>query len=134
MANSVMVNVGKNFDLNSFAEQLANKYRAEGYNVNVANLNNSLFITFEKNTGGINMVLGLGEGIKASCMVSNGTMNISFSDGDWTGKIVGFIVGWFVCFIPIITALIGTIKQSSLPKKIGTDATMIAASLQTPEA
>lgn len=127
MANSVMFNVPANFDFNLFTQQLADKYRAEGFQVNVAFLNGTVIMTFDKNTGGINTLLGLGEGIKATFMLANNTMNVTFTDGDWTGKIVGLVVGWFLCLIPFITAIIGCIKQSSLPKNIGTDASMIAA-------
>ena len=53
MADSVMFNVPANFNMNFFAQQLADKYRAEGYTVNVANLNGSVMMTIEKKTGGI---------------------------------------------------------------------------------
>ena len=128
MADSIMFNVPQGFDFNLFIQRLSDKYRAEGFTVNVANFNGSVVMSFDKGTGGINMLLGMGEGIKATIMLQNGTMSINFSDGDWTGKIIGLVVGWFLCLIPFITAIIGCVKQSSLPKKIGNDATMIAAS------
>lgn len=131
MADSVMFNVPENFNMNFFAQQLADKYRAEGYTVNVANLNGSVMMTIEKKTGGINMLLGMGEGIKATCTMMNGTLNIAFSDAEWTGKIIGFAVGWLLCWIPFITAIVGTVRQTQLPKKIGTDAAMIAASFSS---
>ena len=64
-------------------------------------------------------------------MVANGVLSINFSDGDWTGKIIGLVVGWFICLIPFITAIIGCVKQSQLPKSIGNDA-VIFASQQAP--
>lgn len=127
MANNVMFNVSENFNMEDFAEKLAENYRAKGYTVNVANMNGSSVLTFDKGTGGINMLLGLGEGIKATCMLTNNALSINFSDGDWTGKIIGLIAGWFLCLIPMVTAIIGCVKQSKLPKEIGNDATMIAA-------
>lgn len=129
MANSLYFNVAPDFDLQMFAGQLAEKYRIEGFNVTVADFNNSVILTFDKNTGGINMLLGLGQGIKATCMVTNGALSINFSDGDWTGKIIGLLVGWFICLIPFITAIIGCVKQSQLPKKIGDDAMLIASQM-----
>lgn len=129
MADSVFFNVPPDFNLQMFAGQLAEKYRMEGFNVTVADFNNSVVLTFDKDTGGINMLLGLGQGIKATCMVVNGALSISFSDGDWTGKIIGLCVGWFVCFIPFITAIVGCVKQTQLPKKIGNDAMMIASQM-----
>ena len=62
-------------------------------------------------------------------MVADGVLTINFSDGDWTGKIIGLCVGWFICFVPFITAIIGCVKQSQLPKKIGNDAMMIASQM-----
>lgn len=131
MPDTVFINVPPNFNLHMFAGQLAEKYRMEGFTVTVADFNNTVVITFDKNTGGINMLLGLGEGIKATCMVANGVLSINFSDGDWTGKIIGLVVGWFICLIPFITAIIGCVKQSQLPKSIGNDA-VIFASQQAP--
>ncbi len=127
MANNVMFNVGANFDMSDFSEKLADMYRAKGYTVNVAYMNGTSMLTFDKNTGGINMLLGMGEGIKATCMLSNNTLSINFSDGDWIGKIVGCVVGWFLCFVPVITAVMGIVKQTKLPKSISTDATMLAS-------
>ncbi len=129
MADTVYFNVAPNFDLHMFAGQLAEKYRMEGFNVSVADFSNAVVITFDKNTGGINMLLGLGQGIKATCMVAEGVLSINFSDADWTGKIIGLCVGWFICFIPFITAIIGCVKQSQLPKNIGNDAMMIASQM-----
>ena len=74
------------------------------------------------------MVFALGD-IVPNFSRMNNTVSVNFSDGDWTGKIIGFVVGWFLCFIPCITAAIGTARQLSLPKSIGNDATMIAASM-----
>lgn len=127
MANNVMFNVGANFDMSDFSEKLADMYRAKGYAVNVAYMNGTSIITFDKNTGGINMLLGMGEGIKATCMLSNNTLSINFSDGDWIGKIVACVVGWILCGIPVITGIIGIVKQTKLPKSISTDATMLAS-------
>lgn len=86
MANSTMLKVSPAFDLEAFSNQLADAYRAKGFAVNVAAFNGSSVITFDKNTGGINMLLGMGEGIKATCTLNNDSLIINFSDGDWTGK------------------------------------------------
>ncbi len=129
MANNVMFNVNPTFDMEVFAAKLADTYRAKGYDVNVANMNGMCTIAFDKGTGGINMLLGLGEGIKATITKMNDTLMINYSDAEWTGKIIGCVVGWFLCMIPMITAIIGIVKQTSLPKKISNDATMIASTL-----
>lgn len=129
MADNVMVNVKPDFNMETFANRLADTYRAKGFTVNVVNMNGNCMITFSKGTGGANTLLGMGKGIKATCMRMNDTLSISFSDGDWTGKIIACVIGWFLCFVPIITGIIGIAGQLSLPKEISQDATMIAANL-----
>lgn len=129
MSDNVMFNVNPSFDLEVFAAKLADTYRAKGYTVNVANMNGMCTIVFDKGTGGINMLLGMGEGIKATVTKANDTVMLNFSDAEWTGKIIGCIIGLFLCMIPMITAIIGIVRQTSLPKKIANDATMIASTL-----
>lgn len=129
MSNSIMVNVKPTFNMEIFSKKLADTYVAKGYTVNVANMNNSCILTVEKGVGGINFLLGMDEGIKATITQNESNLIISFSDAEWTGKIVGLAVGWFLCFVPFFTAIAGIIKQTSLPKSIGNDATMIASSL-----
>lgn len=129
MANNVMFNVKSDFDMEVFANKLADTYRAKGFTVTTVNMNGNYMITFDKGTGGINTLLGMGKGIKATCTRVNDTLTIAFSDAEWTGKIVACAVGWIVCMIPFITGIIGIFGQLSLPKEIGNDATMIAASM-----
>lgn len=100
MADTIFFNVAPDFNLQMFAGQLAEKYRMEGFTVSVAEFNNTVVLTFDKETGGINMLLGLGLGIKATCTVFNGVLTIVFSDAEWTGKIIGLCVGlYFVLFL-----------------------------------
>lgn len=133
MSTPLMLNVSPNFDLVSFSEQLAATYRSQGYIVNIMYLPDHVVIKFDKGTGGINTLLGLGEGITANCSLNNGMLYVNYSDEEWTGKIVGFCVGWFLCTIPFITAIIGTVKQCELHKRISTDATRIASSFYSPQ-
>ena len=129
MADNVMINVRETFNMEAFAARLADTYRGKGYTVNVVNMNGIFSLTFDKGTGGINTLLGMGEGIKANITWMNGTVNINFSDAEWTVKIIGLVAGWFLCMIPFVTAIIGTTRQLSLPKSIANDAMMIAASM-----
>ena len=129
MAGNLFLNVGENFDIDTFSNKLADTYRAKGYGVNVVNMNGNYIVAIEKDLGGINTVLGLGEGIKANIIYTNGNLCINYSDEEWTSKIIGLVVGWFCCLIPFITAIIGIAKQVSLPKNITSDATMLASSI-----
>jgi len=124
MANNFSVNVEPDFNLDAFVEEMTERYQGKGFKVRVLKMKKGVKLVFDKNCGGINMILGMGQGISATCTISgkeNDTLNVNFSDGDWTGKIIGCIVGWFVCFVPVITAVIGICKQLSLPGEISDD-------------
>ena len=49
MADTIFFNVAPDFNLQMFAGQLAEKYRMEGFTVSVAEFNNSVVLTFDKN-------------------------------------------------------------------------------------
>lgn len=121
MANTFMMNAPVNFDLRYLGQRLREIYQMKGYVVTMAGGPTNLRIQFEKDCGGINMLLGLGKGITANCFIQNGSLVVNYSDGDWTGKIVGLLVGWFLCMVPFITAIIGCVQQSGLPGEINRD-------------
>lgn len=126
MADSIMLPVPDDFDLKILTQQLADMYRAKGFTVNVVSLNNSEIVEFDKGVGGINMLLGLDVGIKATFSVQNSnTLIVNFSDAAWTGKIIGICVGWFVCLVPFVTAIAGAVKQSKFPKQLRNDITLL---------
>ncbi len=128
MANNFMANVSEGFDIVNFAEEIAAKYMAQGFTANVIKMKRNVKIKFSKGCGGINTILGMGQGITADLMLSgkeSDTLSVSFSDGDWTSKIIACVIGWFLCFIPVITGVIGIIHQLSLPKNIENDMQML---------
>ena len=71
--------------------------------------------------GGANYLFGLGQGITATLTVQKQTLMVTYSDAEWTGKIIGIAVGWFLCLIPFITGIIGAVRQSKLPDTITAD-------------
>lgn len=127
MADSLIINVNPSFDLDVFTEQLANLYRSKGYNVVPASTPMGTTLLVEKGIGGINTVLGLGESVRVNCAYNNGVLTVNYTDAEWTSKIIGAVVGWFVCLIPLITAVVGAFHQIQLPKNISSDATTIAS-------
>lgn len=134
MADNVMFNVKPEFNEAEFCEKLAETYRAKGYTVNVTALNGSYVISVEKDLGGINTVLGMGEGIKVNVIRNGDVVNVNFTDAEWVSKIIAVCIGWFlgwtvICLAAMVTGIIGVTKQLSLPKSIGTDAQRIAASM-----
>ena len=135
MANNLMLSVSEDFNIEAFADTLAEQYQSKGFQVRVTKMKNGARIIFDKNCGGINMILGMGQGITANCTLQannkgENLLSVNFSDSEWTGKIIGAVVGWFICFLPVITAIIGTLKQISLPKDIGNDIEMIVNTQQ----
>lgn len=133
MANDFMMNIPENFNLEEFADEIAQQYQAKGFKVNTLKMKNSVKLIFDKNCGGINMLLGLGQGISANCFIvgkEKDTISVNFSDGDWIGKIIGLAVGWIMCFIPFITAIIGMVRQLSLPKNIQNDMQMMLSNME----
>ena len=130
MAENVMLNVSPTFDLTVFSNRLAGMLQSKGYSVGVFYMANSSILTISKGTGGINTILGLGISVKANCILSGGVLSINFSDEEWTSKIIGAVIGCFLCLIPLITAIVGVTKQLDLPKEIRNDATMIVSSMQ----
>lgn len=66
-----------------------------------------------------NSILGLGVECRVAITVSNDLLTLSIGS-EWTNKIVALVIGWFLCWIPIITGIIGLVNQSGLPDKIFT--------------
>ncbi|MBR6514185.1 MAG: hypothetical protein IKT46_05045 [Clostridia bacterium] len=133
MAENTMLNVGPNFDMDLFVKRLTEAFGAKGFSVNPVKLGESYSVTFEKGVGGINTVLGMGVGIKANISRNGDALMITYTDAEWTSKIIGIAIGWVfgwsvIFLIPLVTAIIGAINQMNLPKNIGNEATMIAAS------
>ena len=126
MANTFMANVPEDFDMAAFADELCNSYQVKGYTARAMKMKNCVKVTIEKGRGGINTILGMDEGITVTFMKQGtDTITANYSDAAWTGKIIGCIVGWFLCFVPIITAIIGIMRQLDLPKKIEGDIMMM---------
>ncbi len=127
MAETLMINVRDGFNLGMFCQNVAMFYQNQGFTVNVAMMSpTNAQICFEKDLGGINTILGLGIGQKTNIVLNGNTLAVSFFDAEWTSKIIGIVIGWFLCLIPLVTSIIGIIKQSDFPKKLKTDMTMIA--------
>lgn len=124
MANNFTYDVSEGFNVEAVAEQLKETYEGKGYTVRINKLKNGFKLTVEKGVGGINTLLGMGQGITATCNLrgkESDTLSVTLSDGDWMGKIIGFVAGWFLCMVPFVTAIIGTMRQLNLQKDVANE-------------
>ena len=125
MSDSRMIPIGPDFDMQAMVAQIVQMYQAKGFTVSVMGFGAGVSMDFRKDDDGIKKWVGLALGVKANVTINNGTMMVDFTDAEWTGKIVGLAVGWFLCLIPFIIAIVGCFKQSELPKTIANDITMV---------
>lgn len=135
MAQDFIVNVNSDFDLVYFTQNLVDIYRARGFRVNVLTIENGCIVELGKELGGANSILGLGVGIKVSLYVKNNILSVSFSNEEWTSKIIAIALGFFFSafFLPvafIVTGIIGITRQLDLSKTIHSDITVILSSIQ----
>lgn len=127
MAETRSFPVAPDFDLNSFLPKLAQLYGSKGFQVNVQPFGEGAIVRFSKDDdGGIKKFVGLALGINANFSFTTGmngqkVLMVSFTDAEWTGKIIGLAVGWIFCAIPFFIALYGAVKQSELPNTIASD-------------
>ncbi len=121
-----VVPVDPNFDLNRLVVELTGVYTAKGFTVTSVPLPTGVTMTFAKSDEGFKKYVGLGLGITLYINVpGDNTIILSYSDAEWSGKIVAVAVGWLVCLIPLITGVVGIVNQLELPKKITNDITNI---------
>ena len=66
-----------------------------------------------------NSILGLGVECRVAITITDDILTLSIGS-EWTNKIVALVIGWFLCWIPVVTGIIGLVNQSSLPDKIFT--------------
>lgn len=125
MAETKMIPISPNFDLNEMVTTLVQMYQAKGFEVMAMPMGQGVSISFEKDDSGIKKFLGLALGVTANITINNNTLMINFTDAEWTGKIIAVALGVFL-FIPFFTAGYGALKQSEFPKTIGKDIQIIA--------
>ena len=129
MTDTRMFPVPPNFNMDEMIQKVTEMYQAKGFTVMAMPMGTGASIDFRKDDSGITKYIGLALGVRANIMMQNGNMIINFSDAEWTGKVVGLVIGWMFCLIPFIIALIGSLRQLELPKDIGNDIQMIVGGM-----
>ena len=136
MAEMKMVPIHPDFKMDDMTDKLIKLYQAKGFGVMSSKIGDTVSITFSKDNDGIKKFVGLAKEITANFTISNNggdaVLMINFTDAEWTGKIIGMVVGWFLCFIPFFIAVYGAVQQSGLPKSITNDVRMLASGGNVP--
>lgn len=118
-------------DLYALIHQVALTMETQGFQANVQMVGPQAgVLTIQKDREGFQNVLGLGLECRANFSAINGQLSVNI-DGEWTNKIIAVAVGWFVCFIPIITGIVGAVSQLSLPDKIFNAVNMAVSAAQS---
>lgn len=122
---NLMLNVSEDFDVAAAAQELADSFQAKGYTARCIKNKNGARVFIEKGMGGINTLTGLGVSTTANITVmKGGVLSVTF-ENEWMSKIIACTVGWFVCLLPGIMGIVGIIKQSSLPKEVENELSML---------
>ena len=125
-----------NADLFEVIKAVALTMETQGYEANVQMISPQTgVLTVKKDREGIMNHLGMGLECRVNFAAINGQLSVNI-DSEWTNKIIAVAIGWFVCFIPVITGIVGTVNQLSLPDKIYTAVNLNASASanQYPEA
>lgn len=127
MADMRTIPVTSDLDMDELVTKLAQKFKAQGFVVSAMKVGESYTVKLSKDDDGIKKYVGLALGITVTLSRNGETLVLDFTDAEWTGKIVGAIIGWALCFIPLILAAIGALKQLELPNTITNEARIIAS-------
>ncbi len=119
MSKNVTIALAADKDLNKVIELAKQQLQSQGYEaVGTVMSNNMATLTVQKDRDGIKNIIGLGVESKATITVmGNNTATVNV-ESEWGNKILACAVGWFVCFVPFITGLVGCSSQSGLQNKL----------------
>ena len=121
MANNFSVRVDNSFNLNSLVQFVAEKYRSKGYSADIQNNGNEKSIKISKNTDIGYTLIGMVESVVVKLKVENGTLFVSFTETEYTSKIIAAILAFFCAGALWITMIIGLVNQSDLNSGISKD-------------
>ncbi|MBQ3073333.1 MAG: hypothetical protein IJD19_01495 [Ruminococcus sp.] len=121
MADKFSVRVDNSFNLNSLVQFVAEKYRGKGYSADIQNSGNATSVKISKNTDVGYTLLGMVESVVVKLKVENGTLFVSFTETEYTSKIIAAILALFCAGALWITMIIGLVNQSDLNSSISKD-------------
>lgn len=117
-------------DLYAVVQATALTMDAQGYQTNIQMIGPGAgVLTISKSRDGFSNIIGLGLECRANFSVLNGQLSVNI-DSEWANKVIAIAVGWFICFIPVITGVVGTVSQLTLPDKIFNAVNMAVSAAQ----
>lgn len=118
-------------DLFTIIKAVALTMETQGFGASVQMISpQSGVLTVKKDREGLTNAIGMGIECRVNFSAVNGQLTVNV-DSEWTNKIIAIAVGWFVCFIPVITGVVGAVNQLSLPDKIFNAINMNVATAQS---
>lgn len=108
----------QNANLNDFVQITAQNLTAQGYTCQTTVMSpQTATIKVSKDADGFKNFAGLGVSCNCSITVMGNQANITV-DSEWTNKIIALGLGFFLCWILLITGIIGALAQNNLPETI----------------
>lgn len=118
-------------DLFAIIKAVALTMETQGYGASIQMISPQAgVLTVKKDREGLTNAIGMGIECRVNFSAVNGQLTVNV-DSEWTNKIIAIAVGWFVCFIPVITGVVGAVNQLSLPDKIFNAVNMNVATAQS---
>lgn len=119
MSKQSTIAVAANADLYAIIQSTEQQLRGQGFDVQVTPMTQqSAMFSVSKGRDGFENIVGLGVECKVTIsMMPNNIVTVNV-ESEWTNKIIALAVGWFLCLIPFITGIVGSVNQNSLPNKI----------------
>lgn len=118
-------------DLFTIIKAVALTMETQGYGASIQMISPQAgVLTVKKDREGLTNAIGMGIECRVNFSAVNGQLTVNV-DSEWTNKIIAIAVGWFVCFIPVITGVVGAVNQLSLPDKIFNAVNMNVATAQS---
>ncbi len=131
MSAQKMFNLNPGADLAAIVNLAAQNLSTQGYEVQAQPMSpTSATMVIKKDRDGFKNIIGLGVECRLTLAVINGTQLSVTIDSEWTNKIIAIAVGWFLCWIVMVTGVVGCVNQNGLPEKVS-NAIMAAAASQT---
>ncbi len=110
--------VGPEANIHEITQVVSQNLSQQGFQCNPQPMGpQSTSLIVSKDRDGIQNFAGLGIECRVSLSINGSQLQVTI-DSEWTNKYIAIGVGLFLCWICLITGIIGCLNQNSLPEKI----------------